>query len=153
MVLFHKVVDVDSDLNLSDVQELSKQMPGFHKDMSSLREWLIKVSSRGTLISAFDENQLVGLVGFYANDAESKKSFLTVIVVSKEYQGSGVGYKLFREFVRTSLDAGMTQCELNVVKTNERAISFYKRRGLVIAGQGNDAFHYKMTGPLIEGNV
>ena len=72
MVSFHKVIDVDSDLNLSVVQELSKQMPGFHKDISSLREWLIKVSTRGTLISAFDKEQLVGLVGFYTNDIELK---------------------------------------------------------------------------------
>ena len=113
---------------------------------------MIKVSTKGTLISAIEDNKLVGLLGFYANDMVTKKAFLTLIVVDEEHQGTGLGSRLFNEFVSMSRDASMTVCELNVVKTNIKAISFYERKGLVVEGQGNDTNHYRMIGSL-ENNV
>lgn len=152
MILFRKVINVDLDLDIIEAKMLSMRLPGFYKDELSLREWLIKVSTKGTLISAIEDNKLVGLLGFYANDMATKKAFLTLIVVDEEHQGTGLGSRLFNKFVSMSRDAGMAVCELNVVKTNVKAILFYERKGLTVDGQGNDTHHYKMVGPL-EKNV
>ena len=74
------------------------------------------------------DNNLAGMVGYYANDYELKKAYLSIIVIRKEYQGYGIGSKLLQMFIEESKSKGMNVCRLEVGCYNEKAISFYLKK-------------------------
>lgn len=148
MVALEEIKDVVKDLDAAKVMDLCLQMPRFRMTAQALKSWLLKVACHGSVLAAKDGGRLAGLACFYANDSKTKKAFLSAIVVDGDYRGKGLGAKMFSLFLARAREAGMTSCELNVVKTNKTAIDFYKRNGLSEAGPGDDEWHCRMCGPL-----
>lgn len=74
------------------------------------------------------DGQLAGLASLYAPD-----NFLHSLYVEDEARGRGVGSALFNH-VRSLTGGAMS---LKVQKRNTGAIDFYRKRGLVITGEGD----------------
>lgn len=57
--------------------------------------FLIEISKKFSKYAEFyclkQENEPIGFIAFYDNNQETKTAFLSMIIVSKEYQGKGVG--------------------------------------------------------------
>lgn len=71
----------------------------------------------------------VGYAAIYANDIQTKAAYITMIGVLEEYQRSGVGSKLMAACVRTAREKGMDSVRLEVLNSNQKAVSFYKKCG------------------------
>lgn len=89
----------------------------------------LKFAEYGTFISARKEDKIAGFVAFYANDEIKCRGFLSMIIISHQFQGYGIGSGLLRRCIEQCKKSGMTTLRLEVNEKNERAILFYKKNG------------------------
>lgn len=88
-----------------------------------------KFAEYGTFISARKEDKIAGFVAFYANDKIKCCGFLSMIIISHQFQGCGIGSGLLKLCTEQCMNSGMTALRLEVNEKNERAILFYKKNG------------------------
>lgn len=70
-----------------------------------------------------------GICVFYDNDKVNKTAFLSMLVISKDEQGHGLGKILMREMFRICQENGMGSICLEVANSNNIAATFYKKMG------------------------
>ena len=92
---------------------------------------LKKIHQKGKFIFACDGNSL-GYCAFYANDAERRTAYISLIAVAPEYQKKHIGGKLLRESFEIMRTYGMEHCMLEVRKNNKNAIQFYKKNQFIV---------------------
>lgn len=103
---------------------------------------------------AYYKDTIVGcIIGSY-DTTNPKKSYIAMLVVTKEYRRLKVGKKLFDEFYRRVKEAGATKIVLETECINTVALRFYQglgffktRRMLNYYLSGNDAFRLKLYIP------
>lgn len=91
------------------------------------------------LVAEVDEEgakKIVGVIQLYINKSlRVRHSGFVAIMVHTEYQGKGIGRKLFEKLLDIADNWIMlTRLELGVFVDNERAINLYKSLGFVIEG-------------------
>lgn len=91
----------------------------------------------------------MGYVAFYANDTKSKTAYITSIGVLKQYRGHQLGQILLETCFHISIESGMEQIRLQVLKTNKTAIHFYTKNGFTIESINSDGTFF-MRRPLSE---
>ena len=84
-----------------------------------------KYAERAEFIVVKKQEENIGFISFYCNDAVGKNGYISMIVVKSEYQQNGVGTQLLREAEHISIEHGMKQMQLVVDKENMGAIEFY----------------------------
>lgn len=70
-----------------------------------------------------------GIISFYANDNQKKIGYLSMVVVKKEYQGLRLGSILLDVALSICKIQGMSTLRLEVNIDNNKALSFYDRKG------------------------
>lgn len=73
----------------------------------------------------------MGFFSFYMNDFATKYAYLTLIVVLPENRSDGIGSSALQYIYKKCVENGFNILKLEVDKTNEAAISFYKKNGFV----------------------
>ncbi len=68
------------------------------------------------------------------------------ISIEKEYWGEGIGRALTQACIECAGEAGYAQLELDVVSTNERAVSLYKSVGFTEYGRNPRGFCSRSSG-------
>lgn len=82
------------------------------------------------------ENDLVGFIGaFGSNLKRTQHSAHIVIGIEKEHQGKGIATKLFDQIMMWAKEVEISRLELTVIKSNEKALSLYKKMGFIIEGE------------------
>lgn len=76
------------------------------------------------------------------NQINTEPSLLS-ICVSENYKGKGIAKKLMREFERQLVITGYHGYNLTVHKSNQRAIKFYEKLGLVVYRETKSEYGYK----------
>ncbi len=56
------------------------------------------------------------------------------ICVLREYWGFGIGRNLLQQSIQWADSNGIIKMELNVIETNEKAISLYQKNGFAVEG-------------------
>ena len=138
---------------IPDLEPLWKALHQHHVDISeglgktrTLEEsWQIRQLDYGIWIKdeaafiliAEDDSRAVGYAFVMPKKASTSFSTppdymeLQTLSILPEYRGQGVGDALMREMFRILRERGVTQLSVGVVATNDRAIKFYERYGLV----------------------
>lgn len=75
------------------------------------------------------KNQIVGFIAFYDNDKINRCGFLSMIIVSKQFQGSGIGSALLRMCIEQCKKNKMTNLCLEVNEENRKAFNWYEKVG------------------------
>ena len=91
-----------------------------------------RIIENGYFYSLSKNDDVLGILAFYANDIETKKSYLSLIAVKREEQNHGYGRDLLNFFEKESKLLNMNIARLEVYKHNENAIRFYKNQGYLI---------------------
>lgn len=134
---------------LQQIARLLGQLPQPEKDPAKLRAYIEKILSKGIVFVIQDENEIDGILGFYANDMVRKVSYGTCFVIDPKIRGQGWGKKMMHVFLSTAKEKGMREYSFVVVKTNTRAIKLYEKIGASIVGQApDDPTRFLMKGPL-----
>lgn len=93
-------------------------------------------------ICAFIGDSIVGMAGFEPVGRKDKLKHRASfgVCIEKAYWRKGIGAALTEACILCAKKAGYRQLELDVVDTNEGAISLYKRFGFVEYGRNPKAF-------------
>lgn len=72
--------------------------------------------------------------GFLWCSIKGSTIHVNTIVIEKEYQGKGIGKRVFGELEEIGRNTGMNFIQLGVQGSNKRALGFYKAIGFVMSG-------------------
>ncbi|MCE7648611.1 GNAT family N-acetyltransferase [Vibrio fluvialis] len=104
------------------------------------QEYLDKISQRAELVIHKVAGKTLGFVFFYCNSESKDFSYITLIATSDAARGQGVGYSLVNKILFLSKQRGFRACRLEVRKSNNSALDFYKRVGFEIIEDRRDSF-------------
>ncbi len=135
-------------IDFQALETLVQYMPNVALFGDDLRVYLNKLATYGELFVALDETKPKALLGFYANNLETRKAFLSCIVIAPEFRGRGLAQQSFSEMCSFAKAKGMTLLQLEVVKENLRAIAFYEKNDCVIIGDGRTDEYWLMEKSL-----
>lgn len=90
-----------------------------------------------------DGKDVKGFAAFYKN-VDAKQLYVTLICVDKQFQGQGLGSKMF-EVLESLKSEGFDTIALEVVKTNRIAYHFYKKHGFVELEDRGEKFLMRKT--------
>ncbi len=88
-----------------------------------------KLLQHGIVRVAMQDGRIVGIVGFYANDLQDGEAYLSLVAVSRDTQGRGLGTRLVASALATAVERGMRRMRLEVYHANTRAQALYARLG------------------------
>lgn len=94
-----------------------------------IRAYAGKLYARASFVVAEENGKVKGFIAFYKN-REANQLYITLICVDKDCRGRGVGGKMLQclEALRAE---GFGSIALEVTKSNEGGLRFYKRHGFV----------------------
>ena len=141
-----------SELRAADIPQLkSFVLDAWHLAGSSALGWtgatdenIAEIASEGYLqglIGNSDLKVFIGkqgecIVGFCAiRKIDGQSVELAGIIVRQDHLGKGIGNDLFRKAREEAVGLGFNAMVVKTESTNERALSFYERRGFVKKGQ------------------
>ncbi len=79
-----------------------------------------------------DDGTPAGIMGFYANDQDTKAAYLSILSLLPEARRRGFGGKLMKRLISDAENAGMHTVRLKVDQGNRNAVAFYERAGFVV---------------------
>lgn len=132
------MVTIERITNVLTIQKLLHDYnnvfsPPLESRIRNFREYANKLSCYSVFVVAIEnDTEVVGLSALYANDEKSKEAYLAQIAVSQNHQGKGIGQLLLNYDIEYSKRMGMISLKLEVAKTNDIAVSFYKKNGFVL---------------------
>ena len=91
------------------------------------------------------DNKVVGQcsVGLVRRTARYRHRAEVAFVILQEYCDLGIGGKMMEECIEWCKEKAVTQIELDVVKTNDRAVKMYQGFGFEIIGTKENALRYQ----------
>lgn len=101
-----------------------------------------RINAYAVFLGAYENDSVLGYATIYANDTQTRIAFISMIGVVEEAQGKHIGSKLMEKCIFEAQRCGMTRIRLEVLNSNEKAISFYKSWGFEFEERCTDASNY-----------
>ncbi len=99
---------------------------------TDIGEYCRKLLKYADIISANVEGNLAGVLCIYANDLQSRVSYISSVAVLKGYRRLGLGNALVGKAISLSEKKGMYSIKLEVGKNNAAAQHLYRKFGFRI---------------------
>ncbi len=104
-----------------------------------------------TIFVAVEDERIVGFILVNGNNIQRKRHVATIVIgILQEYNGRGIGTRLFKEVEKWAKLHDVWRLELTVMAHNTRAQALYKKAGfekegvkkaaLIIDGKGIDEY-------------
>lgn len=106
-----------------------------------------KFSKFGVVLALYLDNDLAGFISFYANDFDTKKAFLSMIIIRRGFQRKGVGTALLNEMEKYCIENGFNEIISEVDDKNIKSKSFFSKNGYNVTekkGQGTSFYLKKI---------
>lgn len=94
-------------------------------------EWYQKIINTGNIIAVIDNDSVIAFALLYCNHTDTLDAYICNIYVLSEYRGKGLSLKLLNKASEICAEKGFKSISLHVDKSNERAISIYKKYGFI----------------------
>lgn len=94
-------------------------------------QYVDKIINFSTIVPYYYQGNLIGFISYYNNDSTKRNAFLTMILISKDFQGKGIGKLLLDFSIQDLKNSGFEFYTLEVSQNNANAISLYKSYGFV----------------------
>jgi ribosomal protein S18 acetylase RimI-like enzyme len=124
--------------------EFGDYLPNPIKENVDVNIYARKLVDFGEIILAFKCDEVVGVLGFYANDTLEFKAYISIVSVSPSAQGIGIGKEMVLQAVNHAVRCGMTSVGLLVLRENFKAIRFYEHLGFSVDNNHNDKIFMKL---------
>ncbi len=97
----------------------------------SILDYASKIFTHASLIEAWFDGKLIGLVAVYCDDQNTKIAHITSVSVLMAFTGNGIAGRLIENCVEQSRSLGLHRINLEVSTQNAPAIALYKKFGFV----------------------
>jgi ribosomal protein S18 acetylase RimI-like enzyme len=122
--------DVQSILSEID-DEFSPKLTS-HLDLAAYAE---KITRLSTVFSIHERGYCRAFAAVYCNDCERRVAYMTMIAVRKDCRGRGLSNTLLTAVVCHLESIGFLCLQLEVYKSNPRAIAMYGRHAFQVVGE------------------
>lgn len=85
---------------------------------------------KGYVLFGMKNKVLLGYVWFFVTN--SNRIHINQIIVSPESRGLGIGIALMQDVYKFANKHGISEVELKVTKSNERAVDFYNKQNFTV---------------------
>lgn len=109
-----------------------------------LNQYVDKLLKNAVIITIIEENELKGIIAYYVNNVIEKEAFLSMLLINRGYQNKGCGSMLIETMIKNIKRHSFQTIKLEVLKSNTRAIEFYKNYGFGIIKENNMTFIMKL---------
>lgn len=96
---------------------------------SNYEEIFDKIDRYAIFLGVYEAEDMVGYAALYANDAENKIAYISMIGVLDNMQGKHIGSELINKCIIEATKRGMNSIRLECMNDNKNAISFYEHMG------------------------
>ncbi|WP_395015898.1 GNAT family N-acetyltransferase [Robinsoniella peoriensis] len=136
---------------ISDEEETEKQILYFEKWLSptllerdiDVKSYVHKICTHGLVLLGNNvDEKLMGLLGCYVNNQETKVAYLSFLSVDPSFRGYHVGETLLQQAEQQAIENGMSCFKLEVRKSNYQGIAFYEHMGYEITGEATEDSYY-----------
>lgn len=121
---------------------IKNKYPEINRDID-LDYILEKYKGRARFWLAIQGDKLIGTIAVEESDADTAK--LKRMFVLPEFQGTGVGQKLFDTALNFAKENGYKKIKLNTDKIMNRAHRFYEKNGFSKTGEDEDRLFYELS--------
>lgn len=91
--------------------------------------YLAKLGSKSEIVLNCIGGRCRGFVAFYCNDMDTKKAFITLVLVDPRDRGLGLGQALIEFVLSVAKHRGFLSCQLEVSSKNQVAYKMYISQG------------------------
>ena len=130
-----KLNNQDDILNL--LYDFDDVFPHLKEKVKDYEAFALKLKENAFVYKAAINDNVFGILVFYANDNDTKRAYISLIGVKKEYRATGLGRYLIDSCIEFSKANGMKSILLEVDNDNKNAISFYHRLGFEKTGEAS----------------
>ena len=111
--------------------------PPLDRTVPDLPAYARKLAENAVTIACYSpQNELLGCISFYANDAHSQEAYIAEFATSQRFRHLGIGKALIGKAYEASRSRGMQAIRLEVRKNNATAQRFYARQGFLPDEEG-----------------
>lgn len=97
-----------------------------------IEQYVDKIYNYSTIVPYIVKGEMLGFISYYNNDSHKIDAYLTMILVSKNAQGMGIGKLLLDISIADLKKKGFSTYSLEVLKENCKAIKLYRDYGFQI---------------------
>ena len=128
-----------ADEILEHLRECNDQFVPNLSDYVNLPAYCEKLANLALRFELWHDQELIGLIALYRN-TEQAKWYVSNVSVSPRFQGMGLAARLMDSTVNAMTDDGIGCIELEVRKSNQRAINFYKKLNFEIMKESESCY-------------
>lgn len=121
------------------LDEQSRQGGNFIQGVD-VNSYLTKLGEKAEIVADFLGGRCRGFVAFYCNDMNSKKAFITLVLVDPRDRGLGLGQALVDFVFNVARHRGFEVCQLEVRKSNQAAYKLYLAKGFRLLEERGDIY-------------
>lgn len=111
----------------------------------NIDEYSDKLSEKAVTFSAFDGEELVGLVAAYFSMTPEGEAFISNVSVTGEYAGTGLANELLDLCINYAREHHFSGIVLEVAEINGRAVRFYENHGFITLSKNGDQLRMKYS--------
>lgn len=104
-------------------------------DRVCLEEWVEKMLDRGMVLIIDEKENIQGAIGFYCNDHDRRRAFITFLGVDKSVWRQGVGKRLLGEAIDICRRNNMKSALVTTEADNVAALTLYTAFGFTMDEQ------------------
>ena len=108
----------------------------------NINNYVEKVYKLATIHEIKKDGNIIAFIAYYDNDKKRNTAFLSILAIHTKFQNLGYGKLLLNEAVENLKQNNFERFDLEVLKSNIKAIKLYKKNGFQIIGEIGDK--YKM---------
>lgn len=101
-------------------------------EVKDIANYLNKLTDKASIVSITENQSLKAFIAYYKNDFINKTAFLSMLAVSPEAQGKGLGKQLLETSIKDLKKLNFKLYQLEVLKNNTKAIALYKAHDFVV---------------------
>ena len=103
-----------------------------------LLDYSRKIFQQSISFEAWQDNDLVGMLNAYLNNASNRTGFITNVSILEEYMRKGVASSLLYMCLEHARNLGFSRIKLEVSRENSVAIKLYSRAGFKVMEESRE---------------
>jgi len=118
------------------LEEQARQNGHFIQNVD-MDTYLAKLGEKAEIVSDSIGGRCRGFVAFYCNDMDTRKAFITLVLIDPRDRGLGLGKALTEYVLNVARHRGFISCRLEVRRENRIAYNLYLSQGFqLVEDQG-----------------
>lgn len=105
-----------------------------------LESYVDKLLISSKIIAAHENGAFQGFISYYKNDPENRLGYLSMLLINKNNQSKGIGAFLLKMAIEDLKHATYKIFQLEVLKSNNRAITLYTKFGFEIVQEKDEVY-------------